>query len=133
MVGSPCSPRDSQESSPTPQFKSINSLALSFLFSPTLTSIHDYWKNHSFELYDSLCYIPETNIIFKPTILQYLWRIHFDIWQNQYNIVKFKNKIKFLKKRMKKKKTEHIASSRNGINDRCWLDPWHSELSSDSL
>ena len=44
-VGSPCSPRDSQESSPTPQFKSINSSALSFLYSPTLTSIHDYWKN----------------------------------------------------------------------------------------
>ena len=44
---SPCSPRDSQESSPTPQFKSINSLALSFLYSPTLTFIHDYWKNHS--------------------------------------------------------------------------------------
>ena len=34
--------RDSQESSPTPQFKSINYLALSFLYSPTLTSIHDY-------------------------------------------------------------------------------------------
>ena len=39
--------RDSQESSPTPQFKCINSLALSFLYSPTLTFIHDYWKNHS--------------------------------------------------------------------------------------
>ena len=39
---SPCSPRDSQESSPTPHFKSINSSALSFLYSPTLTSIHDY-------------------------------------------------------------------------------------------
>ena len=36
-----------QESSPTPQFKSINSSVLSFLYSPTLTSIHDYWKNHS--------------------------------------------------------------------------------------
>ena len=36
--------KDSQESSPTPQFKSINSLALSFLYSPTLTSIHDHWK-----------------------------------------------------------------------------------------
>ena len=34
------------KSSPIPQFKSINSLALSFLHSPTLTSIHDYWKNH---------------------------------------------------------------------------------------
>ena len=49
LVGSPCSPRDSQESSPTPQFKNINSLALSFLHSPTLTSIHDCWKNHSFD------------------------------------------------------------------------------------
>ena len=46
LVGSPCSPRDSQESSPTAQFKSINSLVLSFLYSPTLTFIHDYWKNH---------------------------------------------------------------------------------------
>ena len=44
LVGSPCSPRDSQESSPTPQFKSINSSALSFLYSPTLTSIHDSGK-----------------------------------------------------------------------------------------
>ena len=33
--------------SPTPQFKSINSLVLSFLYGPTLTTIHDYWKNHS--------------------------------------------------------------------------------------
>ena len=48
-LGPACSPRDSQESSPTPQFKSINSLALSFLHSPTLTSIHDYWKNHSLD------------------------------------------------------------------------------------
>ena len=38
-----------QESSLTPQFKSINSLALSFLYSPILTSIYDYWKNHSFD------------------------------------------------------------------------------------
>ena len=44
LVGSPCNPRDSQESSPTPQFKSINSSALSFLHSSTLTSIHDHWK-----------------------------------------------------------------------------------------
>ena len=49
LVGSPCSPRDSQESSPTPQCKSINSSALSFLHSPTLTSIHDHWKNHSLD------------------------------------------------------------------------------------
>ena len=38
-----------QETSPTPQFKSINSLVLSFLYSPTLTSIHDKWKSHSFD------------------------------------------------------------------------------------
>ena len=49
MVGSPCSPGDSQESSPTPQFKSINSSALSFLHSPTLTSMHNHWKNNSLD------------------------------------------------------------------------------------
>ena len=49
LVRSPCSPRDSQESSPTPQFKSINSSVLSFLHSPTLTSIHDHRKNHSLD------------------------------------------------------------------------------------
>ena len=41
--------RDSQESSPTPQFKSINSSVLSSLYGSTLTSIHDNWKNHSFD------------------------------------------------------------------------------------
>ena len=49
LVGSPCSPRDSQESSPTPQFKTINSSVLSFLYNPTLTSIQDHWKNHSLD------------------------------------------------------------------------------------
>ena len=38
-----------QESSPTPQFKSINSSVISFLYGPTLTSIHDCWRNHSFD------------------------------------------------------------------------------------
>ena len=47
LVWSPCSPRDSQEYSPGTQFKSINSSALSFLYNPTVTSIHDYWKNHN--------------------------------------------------------------------------------------
>ena len=55
LVGFPCSPRDSQESSPTPQFKSINSSALSFLHSPTLTSIHEHWKNHGLDETD-LCW-----------------------------------------------------------------------------
>ena len=47
LVWSPCCPRES--SSPASQFKSINSSGLSFLYDPTLTSIHDYWKNHSFD------------------------------------------------------------------------------------
>ena len=46
---SPFSARDSQESSLTSQFKSVNSSALSFLYGPTLTFIHDYWKNQSFD------------------------------------------------------------------------------------
>ena len=41
-------------SSPTSQFKSINSLVLSLLYGPNLTSLHDYWKNHSFDCTD-LC------------------------------------------------------------------------------
>ena len=49
LVGSPCSPTDSEESSPTPQFKSISSM-LSILYGPILTSTHDYWKNHSSDL-----------------------------------------------------------------------------------
>ena len=54
LVGSPCSPRDFQESSPTLQLKSINSWALSLPSSPTLTSIHDYWKTQSFD-YTDIC------------------------------------------------------------------------------
>ena len=48
LVWFPCSPRDSQESSPALQFESINSSVLNRLYGPTLTSIHDYWKNHSY-------------------------------------------------------------------------------------
>ena len=44
-----CSPKNSQESSPTPQFESMSSSVLSFLYGPTLTSIHDHWKNHIFD------------------------------------------------------------------------------------
>ena len=58
LVGSPCSPRDSQES-PTPPFGIINSLSLSFLYGPTLTSVHDYQKNHNFD-YMYLCW--QTNV-----------------------------------------------------------------------
>ena len=49
----PCSPRDSQESSPTPQFKNINYWHSAF-FVVQFTSIHDYWKNHNFGYMD-LC------------------------------------------------------------------------------
>ena len=48
LVWFPCSPRDSQESPLTPKFRSTYSSTLSFLYGPTLTTIHDYWKNHSF-------------------------------------------------------------------------------------
>ena len=49
LVWSSYSPKDSQESSPTPQLEGINSLVLSLLYGPILTSIHDYRKNHSFD------------------------------------------------------------------------------------
>ena len=49
LVWSPFSPRDSQKSSPAPQFKSNGSLVLNLLYSPILISIHDYWENHSFD------------------------------------------------------------------------------------
>ena len=55
LVGSPCHPRDSQESSPTPQFKSINASALSFLYSPALTSIHVFVHYDHVKLYMKLC------------------------------------------------------------------------------
>ena len=42
VVWSPCSSKDSQEPSPAPQFKGINSLVFNLLYGPTLTSIHDY-------------------------------------------------------------------------------------------
>ena len=62
QVGSPCSPTDSQESSPTLQFKGINSV-LSFLHSPTLTSIHDHWKNHRLDQMD-LCWQSNVSVFY---------------------------------------------------------------------
>ena len=49
LAGPPCCPKDSQKSSLAAQSESINSLALSLLYSPALTSIHDHWKNHSLD------------------------------------------------------------------------------------
>ena len=51
LIWSPCHPRDSQKSSPAPQLKTFNSLALSLLYAPTLIFIHDYWKNYSLILW----------------------------------------------------------------------------------
>ena len=50
-----CSPRESQEYSPTPQFRSISSLVLSLMYGLSVTFIHDYWKNHSFD-YTDFCW-----------------------------------------------------------------------------
>ena len=47
LVWSPCCPRDSQESSPAPQFKGINSSVLHLLYSPVLTTVSDHWEYHS--------------------------------------------------------------------------------------
>ena len=54
LAGSPCSPGDSPESSLAPQSRSVHSSALSFLYSPAVTSVHDHWRNRSFE-YANLC------------------------------------------------------------------------------
>ena len=61
LVWCPRSPRDSHESSPIPEFQSINSSMLCFLYGPTLTSVHNYWKNHNFDYMD-LCW--KSNIWF---------------------------------------------------------------------
>ena len=90
LVGSPCSPRDSQESSPTPQFKGINYLALSFLHSPTLTSIHDHWKNHSLDQTE-LCWqsnvsafyaecITNAQLIFVAWVITGMWFFLKNTW-----------------------------------------------------
>ena len=55
MVGSPSCPGDSQESSLEPHFESISSSVLSLLYGPAFTSVHDYWKEDSFDYMD-LCW-----------------------------------------------------------------------------
>ena len=50
-----CCPRDTQKSSPTPQFERINSSALSLLYVSTFTSVHDYWENHTLN-YMNFCW-----------------------------------------------------------------------------
>ena len=72
LVWSPCCPRDSQESSPAPQFESINSSVLSILYGPTVTSVHDYWKNHSFD-YMKLCQQSEVILDFIKLQNSHCW------------------------------------------------------------
>ena len=82
LVWCPCSPRDSQESSPAPQFESIDSSALNLLYGPTLTFVHDYWKNHSCDYMD-FCQQIESHGIVKRALLKhtclcsrlYSWKI----------------------------------------------------------
>ena len=63
----PCSPRDSQESSPAPQFESINSSALHLLYGPALTTIHDHFEDHNPD-YTDLCL--QSNVpAFQCTVL----------------------------------------------------------------
>ena len=78
LVWSPCSPRDSQESSPTPQLESISSLVLSFLYGSILTSIHDYWKNHSYDYVD-LCWQSDV-FVFLIHCLCLSWDSHVVQW-----------------------------------------------------
>ena len=59
-----CYPKDSQESSPVPQLESINSSLLSLLYGPTLTSVHNYWKNQSFD-YMGLCVSKVMSLLFN--------------------------------------------------------------------
>ena len=102
LAWSPCIPRDSQKSSPAPRFERINSSVLSLFCGPTLTSILDCWKNHSFDYMD-LCwqmmskfviaFLPRSNCLLisglqSPSIEAiYLYlcnlcpcfRVHFDV------------------------------------------------------
>ena len=60
LVWCPCYPSNSQESSPETQFESISSSVLSLLNGPTLRSVHDYWKNHSFHYPDLMTVLQGT-------------------------------------------------------------------------
>ena len=65
------SSRDSQDSSPSSQFKSINFSALSLLYGPTFISVHDHWKNHGFDYMD-LCWQTEVSNMMSMFIIAFL-------------------------------------------------------------
>ena len=62
-----------QESFPTPQFKSINSSALSLLNGPTLTSVHDYWKKYSF---DDMNFCQQSDVSVSVFLFCFVFLIH---------------------------------------------------------
>ena len=85
LVSTPCCARDSQGSFAAPQFESINSSILSLLYDRTLTSIQDYWKNHSFDYMD-LCQqtdVSAFNMLSSYVIAFHPKRKHFLISQLQ--------------------------------------------------
>ena len=68
LVGSPCSPRDSQESSPTPQIKSISSSVLSFLHSPPLTMYTYYFINSSWNTLKLRAQMNKASLVMEKTL-----------------------------------------------------------------
>ena len=72
MVSSACSPRDSPESSPAPQFKSINSSARSLLYGPTFTFVHDYWKNHFTTAFIILAFVSKVMSLLFNTLSRFV-------------------------------------------------------------
>ena len=73
LVWSPCSSRGSQESSPAPQFKSINSLVLTLLYGPTLTPVHATGKTIAFIQMWCLCFLITS---FNRRDEKNMWSLH---------------------------------------------------------
>ena len=87
--------KGSQESSLAPQFEGINSSALSLLYRPALISIHDYWKNHSFD-YTDLFFGKVTSLLFNMLLVWLKWRQFFNspsqmasprAWNNNHTLL----------------------------------------------
>ena len=79
----PCCPKDSQESSPAPQFESIDSLVLNFLYGLTITCVHDYGKNHNFD-YTDLC--QQSNVLDQVSVRQNAKDWHVDShWECEFS------------------------------------------------
>ena len=97
---SPCCPRDSQESSPIPQFKSISSSALSLPYGPTLTSLLDYWKNHSFDYVRKRTFVGKVMSLLFNTLSSFVIlprsKHHLISWLQSLSVLIFElKKIKF--------------------------------------